>query len=447
LANSETSTVVQPRERPSTGPPANQSTCKRGPGFNSTTSLRVNFSWTLAGNVLYAALQWGILVVLARLGNPQTVGQFSLGLAITAPIQLFANLQLRSVQATDAALQFEFRDCAGLRLVMTVAAVCVAFILAAVLYRGETALTIAAFAISKGVEAMSDLVYGLWQQQERMDLIAKSLMLRGVVALLAAATGFAVFHAVWITVFATAVAWAGVLAMFDVPRAIAVAHQLGQTATPRFAAWRMKQLFSLALPLGIVMMLISLNANIPRYMISHFRSVRELGIFSALGYILMAGTTIVGALGQSATPRLASYASQGRVRQFRGLTHRLLLVGLALGIGGIVAALSFGRQIVTLIYGQEYAHDHLLFLWLMVAAATSFMASFAGYSLTAARHFSVQLPLFSLITALTLVLCYLMTNNDGAVGAAKALALVGSVQLAATLAILRHAERNRTADI
>src|SRR5438067_13811448 len=77
-------------------------------------SLRVNFSWTMAGNLVYAASQWGILVVLARMGKPEAVGQFSLGLAITAPIMLFAGLQLRAVQATDARHLFQFADYAGL---------------------------------------------------------------------------------------------------------------------------------------------------------------------------------------------------------------------------------------------------------------------------------------------------------------------------------------------
>src|ERR1035437_5155132 len=156
-----------------------------GPDVNSPAavparSLRLNFSWTVMGNVVYGGTQWGILVLLARLGDPGAVGQFSLGLAITAPIMLFASLSLRAVQATDARTEFQFRDYAGLRILMTIIAACVIFGVSGALYRGETALTVAAFAVSKGIESLSDVIYGLWQQQERMDLIAKSLMLRGV---------------------------------------------------------------------------------------------------------------------------------------------------------------------------------------------------------------------------------------------------------------------------
>jgi O-antigen/teichoic acid export membrane protein len=331
-------------------------------------------------------------------------------------------------------------DYAGLRILTTIIAVSAIFGISSTLYRGETGLTIAAFALCKGIESLSDVIYGLWQQRERMDLIAKSLILRGVLALIGAAVCFAVFRTVWIAVCGMAVAWSAAFAAFDLRRGTAMARETHQTLMPRFSATRMRQLFRLSLPLGIVTMLISFNFNVPRYMISHFQTVRDLGIFSALGTILMAGTLIVGALGQAATPRLALYASRGSTHEFRRLSNRLLLIGMTLGICGVLAALAFGRQIITLIYGREYAQSGQLFLWLMVAAAAGYMASFGGYSLTAARHFRVQIPLFGLLTVLTIPLCYAAVKAGGSVGAAKALAVLGLVQLVATMATLRYAE-------
>ena len=85
-------------------------------------TLRVNFLWTLSGNVVYAGCQWGMLVVLAKLGTPQIVGEFALALAITAPIVLGAGLSVRSVQATDAASEYPFGDYLLVRLLTTAAA-------------------------------------------------------------------------------------------------------------------------------------------------------------------------------------------------------------------------------------------------------------------------------------------------------------------------------------
>ena len=85
-------------------------------------TLRDNFSWTFVGNVVYAASQWGILTVLAKLGSPEMVGQFALGLAIAAPVVMFTNLQLRGVLATDARDEYRFGDYLALRLCATLLA-------------------------------------------------------------------------------------------------------------------------------------------------------------------------------------------------------------------------------------------------------------------------------------------------------------------------------------
>src|SRR5580704_15153177 len=79
--------------------------------------LRVAFSWTLAGNVIYAACQFGMLSALAKLGNPSVVGQYALALAVAAPVFMLTNLQLRGVQSTDAKHEYDFPDYFTLRVI------------------------------------------------------------------------------------------------------------------------------------------------------------------------------------------------------------------------------------------------------------------------------------------------------------------------------------------
>ncbi len=84
----------------------------------SPLSLRANFSWTFVGNVVYAGSQWGMLVVLAKLGTPEMVGQFSLGLAgnlltpdaLRLPINLSAWQSSRARAATTRHLLRPLRD-------------------------------------------------------------------------------------------------------------------------------------------------------------------------------------------------------------------------------------------------------------------------------------------------------------------------------------------------
>ena len=128
-------------------------------------SLSANFAWTTAGNSIGAAAQWGVIVLLARLGNPAIVGQYALGLAIASPAFVFAGLNLRTVQATDVRGDFDFGDYLTLRLLgMACAFVAVVGILGWSGFRTETTVVILAVALTKAFESLSDVCYGRHQQ-------------------------------------------------------------------------------------------------------------------------------------------------------------------------------------------------------------------------------------------------------------------------------------------
>src|SRR5271166_539539 len=364
-------------------------------------SLRSNFSWTFAGNVVYAGCQWGMLIVLAKLGSPERVGQFTLGLALTAPVIMLTNLQLRAIQATDARREYRFGHYFALRLATTALSLLVIAGIACG-YRLETALVILAVGLAKAFESLSDVVYGLLQAHERMDRIALSMMIKGPLSLVA--LGLVVYLTASIAWGALALAgvWGLLLLAYDIPNGIRSLDQ-GDTLRPCWDLPTLSRLAWLALPLGIVMMLISLNANIPRYFIEHYWGERELGIFAALAYLMAAGNTVVGALGQSASPRLARYHAEGDKRAFRQLLTKLVGVGAGIGASGLLVALVAGRFILTLLYKPEYAEHTELFAWLTVAATASYASSFLGYGMTAARKFRVQTPLFVVVSLVTFV--------------------------------------------
>jgi O-antigen/teichoic acid export membrane protein len=417
-------------------------------------SLRANFSWTFVGNVVYAGCQWGMLVVLAKLGSPEMVGQFALGLAITAPVIMFTNLQLRGVQATDARQEYLFGDYLGLRLLTTALALLIIDGIVLVSgYRWETALVILAVGIAKAFESISDAFYGLLQQHERMDRIAKSMMIKGLLSLVALGVGVHLTGSVFWGAVGLVVAWALVLVGYDIrsgalilkplPRAGSAAPNESDQEAMLRPRWEMKTLIRLAwlaLPLGLVMMLISLNTNIPRYYVERYLGERALGIFVAVAYLQVAGTTVVGALGQSASPRLAKYYAAGDGLSFRRLLLKLAGIGALLGGAAILVALVAGRELLTLLYGPEYAHRDL-FVWLAVAAGIAYVASFVGYAMTAARHFRIQLPLFALVASTTALACLWLVPTHGLLGAAIALVIGSAIQAGGSSVVVAHALR------
>lgn len=397
---------------------------------SSPQSLRRNFSWTLLGNVTYAACQWGMLVVLAKFGSPEMVGQFALGLAVTAPVILFASLALRSVQVTDARHQYLFGDYLGLRLITTVLALLVILGLTFMAgYRRETALVVVMVGVAKAIESVSDIFYGLLQRHERMDLIATSMLLKGPLSLAALSIGVYLTGSVLGGVLGLTAAWALILVGYDMPVS-AMIFNPGQGSTVRGAEWTLTalrprwkaktlgQLAWLTFPLGLSLMLLSLNANIPRYFIERYWGERELGIFAALAQLMVVGGMVVNALGQSASPRLARYHSEKSKSAFLSLLLKLIGIGGLLGITGVLVVLIAGREVLTFLYRAEYA-DHVdAFVWVMVAAGLWYIASMIGYAATASRRIYYQPFALGGVIAASFLVCYGLVGTHGLWGAA-----------------------------
>ena len=418
--------------------------------------MRENFAWTLGGTLVYSACQWGMLVALAKMGNPEIVGTFALALAITAPIMIGSGLSLRSVQVTDVRRDHPFGDYLLLRAMTTFVSVLAIVAIATLAgYSWSVACVIMMVGAAKAFESMSDIVHGLLQRHERMDRIALSLVIKGPLSLAVLAGGLVFWKSLLVGVFGMAAVWALMLLCFDIPNGAAIlsaAHSAGN-ASPlkslrslfelRWNPGALGSLTWLALPFGVVMGLISLNANIPRYYIEHELGIAALGIFAAMAYPVIAGGLVVGAMGQSALPRLARYYAANDRAGFIHLLLKLQVLVLAPGIIGVLAIAFAGRPILTLLYRSEYANYVNAFLWLGIGAIISNAASLFGYAMTAARHFRSQLPVFVVVTLATAIGCAWLIPRYHMTGAAIALALAAACQAAGGAGVTFYALRKR----
>jgi O-antigen/teichoic acid export membrane protein len=414
--------------------------------------LKENFAWTLAGNAIYAVCQWGILVAIAKLGTPTMVGQFVLGLAVAAPVFMLTSLQLRVVLTIDARNQYRLGHYIAPRLLGTAVGLVVitSFVFVSHLHR-DTAVVVLLVGVAKAVETLSDIIYGFWQKHERFDKIAIALTGRGIGSV-AIMTGVLYFtRSMAFAAAATALYWFVWLATYERHGTKNLLESVSPKEVLR-AEWergKCGRLVMLSLPLGLVMLLVSLNTNIPRYFVEHFCGESALGYFAAMAYTFTAGNTVMAAIGQSAMPRLARYFLSNRPA-FARLLKNMLLLGAVVGISAIGLALFFGPAFLRLVYRADYAQYATVFTRLMVAAAFAYVGSMLGYGMTAAQVFRPQVPLFLAAAAVTTLACWYLVPRLGLTGGAYAV-LIGSVFSCAGSAYLvfssfRSQPRSRSAE-
>ena len=404
-------------------------------------TLCANFSWTAFGSVFYNFCQFCLFIVIAKIGCTEMAGQYTIGLAVTTPIMIFFGANLRAIIVSDVRRECQVGGYLTFRLMSL--AVAMSLILGIVFYSGyryETAFIVIAVGLAKCIEGISAIFFGYFQQNERMDQIAISRTAKGILSIVYFSVGMWISGTVLGGVFGLALAWLTTLLFFDIPRARTLASHrvIHQNATmerfwPEWNSQQLKKLFLLSLPIGITVMLVSLNANIPRYFVEMFRGEATLGIFGPLSYFIVLGNEVVLALGQSAAPRMAKFY----VHKDRSAAVQLLLrekaVGVVFAIIGVTLAALFGPWALTHALGPEYAQYSQVFLLLMLTSGINLVFGFSSMFLTAARAFWIQIPIrVSSVLTMT-ACCWVLVPSYGILGAG--IAMFFSAVVHSTLAV------------
>jgi len=388
-------------------------------------SLRKNFSWALNGAIFYVFCQWVLLIILAKLGGSAIVGRYTLGLAITAPIVLLSNLQLRALLASDVHEEFPFSAYAVLRFLTSLGAlllicgltVCLEFTL-------DQTLVICLIGLAKVIESVSDITYGLMQKRERMDLVSHSKGIRGILTAGAVGGIFWVSGSLIAGVAATVAVWLMVFILFDWRH---LQKLLGNPLS--YMPWgklayaglapQILSLGKLSLPLGVVSMLVSYNTAMPRYLLEVYHGEIALGYFSAIACFTVACTIIPEAFSQAALPRLAKLHTNSFTNYWR-LLGKLMLVAFSIGTVGVIVAMLRGAELLRFVYREDFGRFSHILVLIMILGATESICSVLGVGMTAARRFVAQLPILVGTLIITTVSSWWLIPTHAMAGAALA---------------------------
>ena len=406
-----------------------------GEGSADRLSVRRNFALLTTGRLVAALSMWFALIALTKLsGDPQTVGVYALAQVICLPIAEVARMGLRDVRASDTRGDFLFRDYLGLRLLA--AALALVLMLAGGLAKADSATVftvIVLYAVTRVLELVSDVVYGLFQTQERLDLIARSLCLQGLLSLVLLSLGYWTTGSLVVAVLGQVTAHLVVLFAYDLPvgRARAALEvEGGEAFWPRWNPSALGRLSLLALPLTFATGLAMVAAHLPRFAVESYLGLEALGFFAPILALALAPTRLVHALGMAATARLAHYHADGERRSFVSLLARMALGAGLLGALGLLVVASFGEEILILVATPDYAVYADVLVLAVLGATLRFVADVLQYGIIASRRFWWFAFQYGSVALAAFVACATLIPAHGLVGAGWSVVAIFAVQLA-----------------
>ncbi len=387
-------------------------------------SLRLNFSWVLAGNLVRAACRFGALLLLAYFCGLASAGQYAIAVALCNPIWAIVMLGLRGALITDARGEYSFADYLAVRFVASgIGLAAVGAIALVGGYRADVAMVILLFAFAKLFEGISDILHGRLQQQERMDRISIALVIQGVSGLVLMVVVGILGGGTVLMVAAFPIAMALTLLFWDLPcyASISRATSGGASLWRQPLRWAtLGRLSVVAFPIAVAAFLIALIPQLPIYVINSIMGDEAVGVYAMISYWITLGMMVVAALGNASAPRLAKYHASGDGREFSRLLIRLVgLVG-GMGVGGVVLVAFLG-PVVAAYLGQENSDLPRLALTLALFAATLYVTGPLGRALGAMRKFWLQTIAVGLGIGVAVGLLPWAVRDRGLIGAAEAM--------------------------
>ncbi len=430
------------------------------PAPQTRKPLRKLFSWLFLSFIIIAFSQFLVNIFLVKFCAPELVGRFALANAVTLPIFAFASLDLSTLQVTDAKNHYEFEDYLNLRLVTSGLALLLSIIIPVVVgYSWNTLIIIWLFAVTRTLDSVSGIMHGLIQKSEQMKTLAclgvvKSLISIGLLGVVVYLTGDLVLVLILLILFR-------ILYLFfcELPCSLAIIKSSLSSAinnaspqsqqidwskifTRKWHPQKLLKLAKLALPMGIVTLLISFNANVPRYLIEKYAGESSLGIFAVIASLMMIGDTVLNPLGTSTIPRMSQYYAEGNFKQFWQVLSKLMAIAFILGAVIMTACFLFGQPFLEIIYRKEYGQYTQLLILLMLAGSIDDISSFIGQAITATRSFRIKMAVSATVVTISSLIALWLIPSQGLKGAAIALLIGATVDVTLNSAALIYIMTN-----
>lgn len=394
-------------------------------------SLLNKAKFLLSGNILFAFSQWLILIFISHFSDNQAVGAYTYALALVTPVFMLTNLQLRPIVVAEFNLNsnFNYKSYFALRFYSIFLAILASFLLS-FLSTSNVWKVVLLLGCIKALESISDIIYAYYNAQGETKLISLSLAIKSLSLILIFGSLLYFYNLLNIGLIGIILIYVLILLVVDF-RNIGLNKKYFYLNIVDF-----KNIIILALPLGISVMLVALQSNIPRFFLEKFFNLETVGVFSVFYYFIIVGGIVINSICQFISPKFSILFKENKMHELNKLTIQAWGMAAFLGVSGLIVSITLGDFFVNILYGSHYLFWIDILNIIMFAGLFTYLSVVNGYLMTSLGLIKIQLPLFLFLTIFTLVLCWTLIPAYGLLGAAWATVASSAAQFILSTLIL-----------
>ena len=180
--------------------------------------------------------------------------------------------------------------------------------------------------------------------------------------------------------------------------------------------------------LGFVSLLASLSANTPRYFISYYCGMKEVGTYSILSYVAMGMVLFVTTLFQPYIPRISQYIRNSETDVLYETIKKLAIFFLLFGIIVFVFMILGGVDFFSIVFNDKIYVTRLMIAVITLGGIFNYFGLIILYILTAANLLKQQVYFYIGDISIILISSYLLIPSHAVLGGCIAYLIVSMYQ-------------------
>ena len=402
-----------------------------------------NFIWNSLGTGINSFNSLFFLIIVTRVNDIQTAGIFSIAYATATILYTLAMYSGRLCQVTDIENKIKDKDYIANRaltcLIMLIGA---AGFLLIKQYSGFKTTIFALLAIFKGLEAFSDILYGVMQKNDILYKSGQSLSLKGFVGIAAFLIVDLITRDLRMACLAVIIVNVVVLVVYDY---LLITKKL----IDKENKVNLKNVFSILKSEFFVFVnsfagIYILNA--PKYAIDSFLTEDIQAIY---GYIMMPATVMTLFTQFIVMPflgKLKEMYENKQLKEIEQVTFKIKLIVIAFGAFAVLAAFLLGPEFLGLVYGLDLT-AYRMNLCVIIASYIFYAISYINLvTLTTIRHTFIQFVIYVASMIIAFIGSTVLVKNFGINGATFSCTTTLAIQFVLyTIAtkVIMHKERKK----
>ena len=376
--------------------------------------FKKNFIWNTLGTGLNAFNPLFFMIAVTRMNGVDNAGIFTIAFSTACIIYIIGVYAGRIYQVTEPDKTITDKEYIINRVITTISMLILVIIFS--LIRGYDIFKSAIFfllTLYKALEAFSDVIYGVLQKNEKLDIVGKSLFFKSLISVIVFVLVDIITKNMTISIISIILTSLIIILVYDIKKSIRYIDFKLPVKKENIIKIFKAGFFTFAISfLGMYVL------NAPKYAIDNYLENNYQTIFG----IIVMPATVIGLVAQFLIHpylnRILELYEEKNLKDLNKLSFKLIIYIIGFGIISSILAYFLGTQVLGFIYGLDLSMYRIGLLIIIIASTLYTIGVIYSSILTTVRETFSQFIIYIIMSIFAFVvsnICTRVGNIDGAV--------------------------------